>query len=66
MKTDDQFHVLSLRTNGVMLRGGEVLLDGKLLKGLKAIKIEASVESAATVTLEMIANVDYQGEVRKQ
>lgn len=40
----------------------EVLLNGKPLPGLTGIKFEVKAASIAKVTLEMIAEVDIQGD----
>ncbi len=66
MKIDEAYHVISLKTNGARLRGGEVLMDGKLVKGVRSIRIAADIESPATVVIEMLANVnsDMEAELK--
>lgn len=66
MKVRGDLHIISVKTNDACLRGGEVLLDGKPMKGLTRIQIDAKVREATVVVIEMLANVDYQGEARQE
>jgi len=63
MIADERYHTISLRTRNARLYLGEVLLDGKPIKGLKSITINAEI-NLVTVQLTMVANVDYRGEAR--
>jgi hypothetical protein len=55
---DERFHSIDVRAKGSTLHGGEILLDGKLVKGVTAIEIKASIHGVTIVTLTMIANIN--------
>lgn len=58
MKTDERFHVVTFESNGPSLVGGTLLIDGQKVKGARYVKIEGSIDSTMSVTIEMIANVN--------
>jgi hypothetical protein len=54
---DKRFHHFQIEIPE-RLFGGKILMDGAQVKGVRAIKIDASIDSPTIITLELIATVD--------
>ena len=62
LPNDPGYHVISLKTNKARLMGAEILIDGQEVKGVRKITIKAEIMQPTIVEMEMIANVNYDGQ----
>jgi len=55
---DERFHDIQRRIKAGNLMGGEILLDGKPLRGITSIEVKAGCSESTMVTISLIANID--------